>query len=218
MRRKLLIFLWTTLAILTPGFAHSQLQVASTTGIVSMEFSEIDFRNVILLCAKEAGTDALLEKSVRKKVRVSCQNEHGLAMLKNMAEEIGLRQCEVGEVTVFYQMPYNAFRKYNGPDDYTDFFPKAMRVYRERLVVGNRVRLSIKAEDVPLRTVLSNIATKAGIEFKENVAASLHVWVDLSDVTASDAFVALCMASGYGVTVEDGAWVVGRAESFASVD
>lgn len=200
-----------------PSLAQEE-SVSTTTGLVTMNFSDLDFRDLIKLCADQAGTDALVEKSVRKKVSVSCENEPGEALLARLAEEQKLLSCPVGEITVYYQMPFNAYRKYNGPDDYTDYLPTAVQAYRERLYAAADLRINVKVNDKDIREVLSELATQAGAEYRENHQVRGHIWVNFSDVPLADAVAAIIVANGYGLTIEDSAWVIGRPESFADED
>ncbi len=193
-------------------------EIAPATGLVTMNFSELDFRDLIKLCADQAGTDALVEKSVRKKVSVNCENESGVALLDRLADEQKLRACAIGEVTVYYEMPFNAYRRYNGPEDYTDFLPEAAGTYRQRLAAADGLRLDVKADDKDIREILADLAARAGAEFREGHPVRGQIWVNLSDVPLADAFAAIVIANGYGLTVEEGVWVVGRAESFADGD
>jgi len=190
----------------------------TAAGLVTMNFSDLDFREFIRLCADQAGTDALVEKSVRKKVSVSCENEPGAGLLARVAADQKLLSCAVGEVVVYYAMPFNAFRRYNGPDDYTDFLPKAAHEYRQRLSAAEGLRIDVRADDRDIREILRELAAQAGAEYRESHPVRGHIWVNLSDVPLSDAFAAIVIANGYGLRVEDGAWVIGRAESFADQD
>lgn len=185
--------------------------------LVTMQFSDTDLRDLIIVVAEQAGTDVLLTKAVRKRANVNCENEPGQVLLERLAEELGLRSCAVGAVTVFYEFPHTNFRVYHGQDNYTDLFPEAARVYRERLANAAETMITVKASDIDLMILLSDIARQAGVEIREGHPVRGNVWVDLSNVPASDAFTAVVMVNGFGVTVEDGVWVVGKPESF-SVD
>lgn len=203
--------------ILNPFLAEAQ-EMAPESGLATMEFAEIDLRELIKVCAQQTGTNALVEKSVRRKVSVSCENESGVALLTRLAEEQNLLSCAIGEVTVYYEMPFNAYRRYDGPDNYTDLLPTAARVYRQRLTAADGLRVSIVADDKDIREVLTELATQAGVELREGYPVRGHIWVNLSDVPLADAVAAIVIANGYGLTIEDGAWIIGRAETFSDDD
>lgn len=187
-----------------------------TPGVVSLSYSDLDFRDLIKVVAKDAQTDAIVEKAVRKKVAVECSGAPAMPLLERLAEEQGLRTCQVGAVTLFYEFPFTGFRVYRGPDDYEDTLPTAVQTYLDRVSEGAGKRISVSRADTDIHQVFAEIAAGAGCGYRAAGSFAGNVWVDFSDVPAGDAFVALAVANGLGVQAEGGTWIVGKPEAFGS--
>lgn len=190
----------------------SLLSMPLLAEVVTMNFKNTDIRQIYKLVSRIGKINIVMYKSIRCKVSVDYQDMEAEELVFQLAAENNLKVREIG--SLFYIYEQNSMRSdaFSSAEDKT--IAAILENSKQLQSNDSSILYSAKFRNKDINMIFRDIAEKAGKEYLASKGVVGNADLNVSEVYAGNAFVALAISKGYSVKQRGNKWIVGYGKDF----